>query len=185
MSSGSDEEEVFGLSDATLKAVTPLFTKPKAQGLSLKRLRPPTPADCSALTKAAARRRRLGKRPGSFSSSKVQSEFSSRSGKVKIVEPVIEKKRGVKKGTIRGLYYNFKQREKYSRAVFDRVASGEISENEGYNLDESVEYRKARSSPFVSGFPFQYSTPPADTSTTNFYYQINNQSASAKKVSAN
>lgn len=63
---------------------------------------------------------------------------------VKIVEPVIEKKRGVKKGTIRGVYYNFKQREKYSRAVFDRVASGEISENEAYNLDESVEYRKAR-----------------------------------------
>tara|TARA_Y100000114_G_C11760314_1_gene329173 strand:- start:360 stop:1520 length:1161 start_codon:yes stop_codon:yes gene_type:complete len=63
---------------------------------------------------------------------------------VKIVEPVIEKKRGVKKGTIRGLYYTFPQREKYSRAVFDRVATGEISENEAYNLDESVEYRKQR-----------------------------------------
>jgi hypothetical protein len=63
---------------------------------------------------------------------------------VKIVEPLTEKKRGVKKGTIRGLYYNFKQREKYSREVFDRMASGELSENEAYNLDESVEYRKQR-----------------------------------------
>lgn len=63
---------------------------------------------------------------------------------VKIVPPLTENKRGVKKGTTRGRYYSFPQREKYSREVFDRMASGELSENEAYNLDESVEYRKQR-----------------------------------------
>lgn len=61
-----------------------------------------------------------------------------------IVSPITEKKRGVKKGEIRGRYYTFPQREKYSKEVFDRMVRGELSENEAFNLDESVEYRKKR-----------------------------------------
>ena len=48
---------------------TPRYTKAQ-EDLSSKRLRPPTPGECAAVKKAAARRRRLGKKvqSGSFSS---------------------------------------------------------------------------------------------------------------------